>query len=121
MLLGTSLIVLCYGAPAIADPESGALTHEPSILQKQWHRCVRNAFSGQLMTMSKAAAQRAALRECKGAEDAYLAALLSAQAREADVRRDEGPGLTSRARAWAASAVSFVAKPISSWLRDLVR
>ena len=105
-LLLTVMIALSAGAAvAVAD--------ELPMLEKRWHKCVRQAFSGQPVSVPKRAAELAALAECKPAEDAYVAAMLSAQQMQADARRSGGETLGARARAWLA----YVLDPLAGWFR----
>lgn len=86
-------------------------------LEQAWHRCLRDATGHQPPGQSRAGDQRNALDECQGREDAYVAALMAAQA--AGAERDRS--LPSRARSWAASAAAYVLDPITAWLGSLKR
>ncbi|GJD97846.1 hypothetical protein [Methylobacterium iners] len=120
--LFTSLILLLLLGDTAAMATSGPseATH-PADLKQRWHRCVRNAFSGQPMRVDTAGAQRAALAACKAHEDAYVAAMLAAQGIErAPDRRDE-EAVGSGPRAWVASVTAYLIDPIASWLAMLRR
>ncbi|GJE27332.1 hypothetical protein [Methylobacterium organophilum] len=108
-------------APAESTPETGVpASPDLESLRRQWHRCVRQAYSGQPVSVPKQAAQNAALAECKPAEDAYVAGVLAAQGSEGASAHD-GHSLTSRARAWMASVAAYVVDPVTAWLGGLTR
>ncbi|WP_132254039.1 hypothetical protein [Methylobacterium segetis] len=111
------LVVLSLPVPATrADETTAGHAQDLDSLRHAWHRCVRNAFSGQPESLGKLAAEREALAACKAGEDRYVAALLAARAAEEEAARREGRTLVSRARAWAASIAAYVIDPVSSWL-----
>ena len=105
----------CLAAPALADAP------DLDELRKDWHRCVRQAFSGQPPSVEKQAAERAALARCKPAEDAYVAAELAARQAEDEARRKDGRSLTVRARALMASVAAYVVDPVTSWIGGISR
>ncbi|WP_336491436.1 hypothetical protein [Methylobacterium nigriterrae] len=107
------LMTLCVTRMASA---AEAPTADLAALQHEWHRCVRNAFSGRPESVSTRAAERTALAACKAGEDAYVAAVMASRAAENEAARRADRTLTSRARAWAASVLSYVIDPVSSWL-----
>lgn len=98
-------------APALAEAPREA---DLETLRKDWHHCVRQAFSGQPATIEKKAAQRAALAQCKASENALVAAELAAQQEAEEARRKDG--LTTRARAWMSSLAGTVVDPVLSWI-----
>ena len=102
-------------APALAEAPREA---ELETLRKDWHGCVRQAFSSQPANTDKKAAQRAALAKCKASENAVVAAELSVQQEAEEVRRKAAPtgGLTTRARAWMSSVAGAVVDPVLSWM-----
>lgn len=91
------------------------------LLEQAWKGCVREAFTHQPAGQSRAGGQRNALDECKGREDAYVAAVMAAQAAEDEEARLGGRTITARARDWAASVAAYVVDPVSSWLAMLRR
>lgn len=97
------------GSPALAQEQQGGLDG----LRGDWHRCVRQHFSGQPLSIEKRAAERAALAACKAQEDAYVAAELTARTAASDGAQRRG--LTTRALAWISSAASYVVDPVASW------
>ncbi|AWN44011.1 hypothetical protein [Methylobacterium durans] len=111
--------ILClFHGVAAADPElPQAETPGLSILEAQWHRCVRQAYADQPAAQSKAASQRNALDACKEHEDAYVTAVLVAQVAEEEARwrREQRPA-TTRAGAWVATVTAYVFEPVTSWL-----
>ncbi|GEP09479.1 hypothetical protein [Methylobacterium gnaphalii] len=96
------------GAPAWAQEQA-----ELDRLRGDWHRCVRQHFSGQPLSIERRAAERAALAACKAQEDAYVAAELTARTVAADSTPKRG--LTTRALAWISSAAASVVDPVASW------
>lgn len=84
------------------------------LLERRWHKCVRQAFSGQPTGLPTHAAQKAALAECKSLENSYVSAMLVAQAAEAEARRQGKPSIGARARGWATSLLSYVVEPVTS-------
>ncbi|NEU11963.1 hypothetical protein G3T14_07445 [Methylobacterium sp. BTF04] len=107
----------CLGSMA-AEPASGG---DLTILERDWKGCVRDAFTHQPAGQSKAGGQRNALDECKAQEDAYVTAVMAAQAAEDEQSRLGGRTMTARAREWAASVAAYVVDPVSSWLGMLKR
>ncbi|GLS46854.1 hypothetical protein [Methylobacterium brachythecii] len=105
-----SLVVAGWlaGSPVLAQEQAGL-----DRLRGDWHRCVRQHFSGQAPSIEKRAAERAALAACKTEEDAYVAAELSARTAASDGAHKRG--LTTRALAWISSAASYVVDPVASW------
>lgn len=110
---GSNLSVLAAALWLAAGP-AGAQEADLDGLRRDWHRCVRQHFSGQPVSVEKRAAERAALAACKASEDAYVAAELVARTAksEASGHRD---GLTTRARAWISSVAAYVVDPVASW------
>lgn len=105
-----AVALVCLAAPALAD----ATPRED--LRRDWHRCVRQSFSGQPNHLSRQAAEKAALAVCKANEDAFVAAELDAQlTQEATGQRDER-GLLAHARAMLASVSAYVVEPAATWL-----
>ena len=105
------LLLAC--SPSAAETKAAAGL---SSLEAGWHSCVRDVYTRERITQSKAASQLGALDECKEHEDAYVAAILEAQAAEEKAAWREGRTLTARAKAWAASVLGYVVDPVSSWL-----
>lgn len=115
-------VIVCLGAaPALALDSYE--TPDREALRKQWHRCVRQAFSGQPASVEKRAAERAALAACKASEDAYVAAELAARQTEGTAKdtAKRKEGLTTRARAFMASMAASVVDPVASWFGGLLR
>lgn len=83
-------------------------------LRRDWHRCVRQHFSGQPVSVEKRAAERAALSACKASEDAYVAAEFAFRSADSDTAARK-EGLTTRARAWISSVAAYVVDPVASW------
>ena len=101
---------------ACAGPAS-ALTAEPAdlpSLEQAWHGCVREAYDQQPEHGSRPSRERNALDECKGQEDAYVAALMAARPDDADAH------MGGWARTWAAY-VAFVVDPVKAWIEALRR
>ena len=113
MMRGSNLSVL-IAAAWLAGGTVQAQEADLDGLRRDWHRCVRQNFSGQPLSVEKRAAERAALGACKAAEDAYVAAELTARTAgsEASARKD---GLTTRARAWISSVAAYMVDPVASW------
>lgn len=109
----------CIASPALADSPASAPDLE--TLRQEWHRCVRQAFSGQPSSIAKQAAERVALGQCKPAEDSYVAAELAARQAEDEARRKDGHSLTVRARAFMASVAAYVVDPVTSWIGGISR
>ena len=121
---GVAAAVLAFAAlcgpvalsPVALAQEAVGAPPDLSVLERRWHKCVRHAFAGQTGGTPTHAAQKAALSECKTFEDAYVSAMLVAQAAEADVKRQGGQSFGSKARNWASSVLSYVVDPVSSWI-----
>ncbi|WP_027173770.1 hypothetical protein [Methylobacterium sp. 10] len=96
--------------------EAPAAGVDLDLLERRWHKCVRQAFSGQPAGLATHAAQKAALAECKSLENQYVSAMLVAQAAEAEARRQGKPSIGARARGWATSLLSYVVEPVTSWI-----
>ena len=118
LALTLSLAAACLAPPPLASgaraasPPAALAPEAPETLRRAWHRCVRQAYSGQPARLDRHAAQRAALQACRAEEDATVAAALAAES---------GSGrppasLTSRARAWMASVAAYVVDPVTAWL-----
>ncbi|KQP30822.1 hypothetical protein ASF49_12685 [Methylobacterium sp. Leaf104] len=94
-------------------------------LEETWHGCVREAFTHQPRTQSRAASQRSALDACQAQEDAFVAAAMTEAEAASRERRGGQPGrspaLTERLRARVASIASEVIEPVSSWFSGLRR
>ncbi|MCJ2127923.1 hypothetical protein [Methylobacterium sp. E-045] len=103
-------------APMAMAQEAPAAGVDLDLLERRWHKCVRQAFSGQPAGLATHAAQKAALAECKSLENSYVSAMLVAQAAEAEARRQGKPSLGARARGWATSLLSYVVEPVTSWI-----
>ncbi|AWN39723.1 hypothetical protein [Methylobacterium durans] len=112
-LMLSLLVLLVAWLPSAADEKA---TAGLSSLESRWHGCVRDVYDRERSSQSKAASQLSALDACKEHEDAYVAAILEAQAAEEKAARREGRTLTARAKAWAASVLGYVVDPVSSWL-----
>ncbi|MFD1302937.1 hypothetical protein [Methylobacterium marchantiae] len=110
-----SLGVVSCGHAAAAQ-EASAASGDLDFLERRWHKCVRQAFSGQPAGMATHAAQKAALAECKPLENEYVSAMLVAQAAEAEARRRGKQSIGAKARGWASSLLSYVVEPVSSWI-----
>lgn len=108
-----------FVAPGIAA--AGTQAADLDGLRQDWHRCVRQAFSGQPSSVAKQAAERAALAQCKASEDAYVAAELADRQADDEARRRNGRGLGLRAREWMASVAAYVVDPVTSWIGGIVR
>ncbi|MER2266522.1 hypothetical protein [Methylobacterium oxalidis] len=108
---------LClFHRAAAASPElPQADTLALSMLEAQWHLCVRQAYADQPAAQSRAASQRNALDACKEHEDAYVTALAAQVAEEeARWRREQQP-VASRAGAWMVRVTAYVFEPVTSW------
>lgn len=112
LMLCLSLLLLAC-SPTAADTKAAAGLIS---LEARWHGCVSDIYARERSVQSKAASQLSALDGCKEHEDAYVAAILEAQAAEEKAAWREGRTLTARARAWAASVLGYVVDPVSSWL-----
>ncbi|GEP01297.1 hypothetical protein [Methylobacterium haplocladii] len=113
MVRGSNLSVLIASA-WLAGGTVQAQEADLDGLRRDWHRCVRQTFSGQPASIEKRAAERATLAACKPSEDAYVAAEFAARI----AKSDDGPrkdGLTTRARAWISSVAAYVVDPVASW------
>lgn len=112
-----AMLCLFHGAAAAGPELPQADTSALSMLEAQWHRCVRQAYADQPATQSKEASQRNALDTCKDDEDAYVTAILAAQVAEEEARwRREQRPVASRAGAWAATVSTYVFEPVITWL-----
>jgi hypothetical protein len=118
-----STLCLSYSAAgALAGKLPPAETPALSALERQWHDCVREAYSDQPAGQSRAASQRSALDACKEQEDAFVTAVLAAQIAEEEARwRREPRTVAARAGAWAASVTAYVVDPVTSWLGTWTR
>lgn len=115
------LVLLAVSATAAARAEAPAPRLDRDALRADWHRCVKDSFSGQPATMERKAAEQAALASCKPAEDAYVAAEIAARNAEEAAGQGRGEGLTSRAKAWMASVASHVVDPVSALFASITR
>jgi hypothetical protein len=95
-------------SPALAEQQA-----DLDRLRGDWHRCVRQHFSGQPLSLDKRTAERVALESCRSYEDAYVAAELAARTARFDGARK--PGFGTRALAWISSAAASVVDPVASW------
>ena len=118
-------VLLATAALAVLPTPLQAATSDDAAdrdgLRREWHRCVRQSFSGQPATLDKRVAERAALAQCKASEDAYVAAELAARRADEEAARQSGRGLTGRARAWVASVAAYVVDPVSAWFGSFGR
>ncbi len=105
-----AVALVCLAGPAAAD----ATPRED--LRRDWHRCVRQSFSGQPNHLGRQAAEKAALAACKASEDAYVAAELDAQMTQGAAGRNDERGLMAHARAMLASVSAYVVEPAATWL-----
>lgn len=114
-ILSILFVASClWVGPALAQELAGPAA-DLDGLRRQWHRCVRQSFSGQPAGVEKRAAERAALAACKAPEDAYVAAELAARTVEGRAEGIQRDGLTTRARAWMATVATYVVDPVASW------
>lgn len=111
--IAASAGIMAQEAMAQDAPAAGA---DLELLERRWHKCVRQAFSGQPAGLATHAAQKAALAECKHLENQYVSAMLVAQAAEAEARRQGKQSIGAKARGWATSLVSYVVEPVTSWI-----
>lgn len=109
----TLFLLLLTASPGAALDAAEA---ELLRLERAWHRCLRDAYAHQPVGQSQAGDQRNALDECQEREDAYVAAVMGAQAPGSPPRDHAQP---ARARAWASSVASYVLDPITAWLGRL--
>lgn len=112
-----SLFVVLASAGSGAAVVAASAADELQRLEQAWHRCLREAYAHQPPGQSRAGDQRNALDECQGREDAYVAALVSAQGAEGPTRAQP----PNRARGWAASVAAYMLDPITAWLGALTR
>jgi len=118
----TATLFLSHSAADAGAAAGQADTPSLSTLELQWHDCVRQAYAGQPIEQSRAAAQRSALDACKEQEDAFVTAILASQIAEEEARwRREQRSVASRARAGAASVSAYVFDPVTSWLSRWTR
>ena len=108
ILLGLFAILALAAGPAQAGPAADPA--DPRVLERAWHRCLREASAHQPAGQSRAGDERNALDECKVREDALVAALMAGHRAE-----DERTG-TVWSRTWAA----FV-EPLTAWIGALRR
>ena len=119
-----STLCLSYSAAgALAGSKlPSADTPGLSGLERQWHDCVREAYSDQPAGQSRVASQRSALDTCKEQEDAFVTAVLAVQIAEEEARwRREQRSVAASAGAWAASVTAYVVDPVTSWLGTWTR
>ncbi len=113
-LAAGAVIAACAAFGCLAAMAEETPKGDLDLLERRWHKCVRQAFSGQPAGMPTHAAQKAALSECKSLEDQYVSAMLVAQAAEAEARRQGRQSIGARARGWASSLLSYVVEPVST-------
>lgn len=108
---------LCLLTLCLATPSTGRAAAEPvglSGLESAWHACLRESYAHQPPRQSRAGSERNALDECRGHEDAYVAAIMAARA------EGDRP-FSAQARAWAASVAAYVWDPVTAWIAGLRR
>ncbi|MDP4021353.1 hypothetical protein Q8W71_01850 [Methylobacterium sp. NEAU 140] len=104
----TLCLLMVLAGPAAAAPTN--LTG----LETAWHACLRESYAHQPPHQSRAGSERNALDECRGHEDAYVAAIMAARA------EGDRP-FSAQARAWAASVAAYVWDPVTAWIAALRR
>lgn len=98
------LVLIDAGSAAMAGAP------DPRVLERAWHRCLRESYAHQPPGQSRAGDERNALDECKVQEDAFVASLMAA-----------GPAQDGRAgTVWARTWAAFV-EPITAWIGGLRR
>ena len=99
MLRFLPLAILLAASTAVraepAAPVSGAAASHAA-----WHDCLRQAYALRSALSGSELAADAALRNCRDAESAYLAALSTSPLLDADDVTRVRPALVIKARAW---------------------
>lgn len=121
LVLIAALLNAGIAGASASDTARAAYGEDLAGLERSWKDCVRNAFTHQPPGQSRAGGQRNALDECQSREDAYVRAVMDAQASGEEEARRGGRTMTARAREWAASVAAYVVDPVSSWLAILRR
>jgi hypothetical protein len=99
MLRFLPLAVLLAAASA-ARAEPPAPVSDAAASHAAWHDCLRQAYGLRATLSGRDLAADAALRACRGAENAYLAALSTSPLLDADDVTRVRPALVIKARAW---------------------
>jgi len=96
---------LTLALPLLAGLSCPGEAGEAGVRYAAWNGCLSRSFASQAALTGRAIAADAALRDCREAEDAYLAALSTSPLLDGDDIARVRPALLTRARA------SLIARP----------